>query len=85
MRAVSEVVSLGVPLDEVPLHKAGGHLSPAEFHARLQAAPGGERSPVLLDVRNVYESRIGRFEVAGLETLCPPVRRRPCLGPAHAC
>ena len=34
VRAVSEVVSLGVPLDEVPLHKAGAHLSPAEFRAR---------------------------------------------------
>ena len=68
VRAVREVVSLGVPLDAVPLGKAARHLSAAEFHAKLAGA--AESGAVVLDVRNVYESRIGRFEAAGAETLC---------------
>ena len=63
VRAVREVVSLGVPLDAVPLGKAATHLSAAEFHAKLAGA--AESGAVVLDVRNVYESRIGRFEAAG--------------------
>ena len=73
VRAVREVVSLGVPADAVPLGKAATHLSAAEFHARLAGA--AESGAVVLDVRNVYESRIGRFEAAGAETLCPPIRQ----------
>ena len=32
---------------------------------------------LVLDVRNVYESRIGRFEAAGAETLCPSPGPKP--------
>ena len=73
VRAVREVVSLGVPLEDVPLGKAATHLSAAEFHERIATA--AESGAVLLDVRNVYESRIGRFEAPGVETLCPPIRQ----------
>ena len=106
VRAVREVVSLGVPLVAVPLGKAATHLSAAEFHARLAAAaesgnpkpepkpnsdpnpdpnpspspnpnPNPNQGAVVLDVRNVYESRIGRFEAAGAETLCPSPGPKP--------
>ena len=58
------------------LGNAGTHLSPAEFHRMLlesvaSPGPGGggdeggakSRGTVLLDCRNLYETRIGRFEL----------------------
>lgn len=41
----------------------GKHLSPAEWHAKLQVKLG-EKPPVLLDVRNTYESQVGLFKNA---------------------
>ena len=67
MREVNEVVSLGV---DVPLAEAGTHLDAADFHAAL--SDGGV---VVIDARNVYESRIGRFAAPGVETLCPNIRQ----------
>lgn len=42
--------------------KNGKHLSPAEWHARLDVP--AEKAPVLLDVRNAYESQVGIFKHA---------------------
>ena len=58
VREVNEVVSLGV---DVPLAEAGTHLDAADFHAAL--SDGGV---VVIDARNVYESRIGRFAGPGV-------------------
>lgn len=41
---------------------AGRHASPAQFHAMLDAAPKLPKPTVLLDARNIYESRIGNFQ-----------------------
>ena len=72
---------------QVPLSKTARHVSAEEWHRRLslrsnkpsaQLASGSgvhAADTVVLDVRNVYESRIGRFEVSGVETLCPPIRQ----------
>jgi len=49
----------------------GTHISPAAWHTALEQ--GGEDT-VLLDTRNVYETRIGRFEVPGAKTLDPYTR-----------
>ena len=38
----------------------GKKLSPAEWHARL-AGEVGEKTPLLLDVRNTYESQVFFF------------------------
>lgn len=80
VRAVDEVVSLGVPSEMAPLAKAGKHVSPCEFHETLREASAASASPstsgvVLLDARNVYESRIGHFQAAGVPTLLPPTRQ----------
>ena len=81
VRAVDEVVSLGVAESDVPLEEAGRHVSPREFHELLRAtaspaSSSAEAAPVvLLDARNVYESRIGHFQVAGVPTMLPQTRQ----------
>lgn len=63
------------------------HASPADFHRMLVGAGGSSgsgsssdnlrqdgRETVLIDVRNLYESRIGTFEAPGVRTLRPPTR-----------
>ena len=75
-RIVSEVVSLGVDPLQAPLQLAGRHLNPTEFHEELQRAAASDvRNVVLLDARNVYETRIGRFAAANVPTLLPQIRQ----------
>lgn len=60
---------------------AAPHATPQAFHALLAAAGAGGTPPVLLDVRNVYETRIGRMQAVGAGP--PPLRARfACAGPA---
>uniref|UniRef100_A0A453JYV8 Rhodanese domain-containing protein n=1 Tax=Aegilops tauschii subsp. strangulata TaxID=200361 RepID=A0A453JYV8_AEGTS len=62
---------------------AGRHLSAAEFHSVLQSvgtgsdteAPAGQNDVVVLDARNLYETRIGKFHVPNVETLHPEIRQ----------
>ena len=80
VRAVDEVVSLGVPGSMAPLSETGRHVSPREFHELLQQASSASASAstkpvVLLDARNVYESRIGHFKAPNVDTLLPPTRQ----------
>jgi len=59
-----DVVSFGA--DVQPSLPGGRHVSPHEFHNILHEAQSGERpsgSVVLFDARNLYETRLGRFEV----------------------
>ena len=50
------------------------HLEPEEYHAKL-----GEENTVVIDVRNTYESDIGRFGAqqlsGGAELLVPDMRK----------
>ncbi|CAK0824910.1 unnamed protein product [Prorocentrum cordatum] len=66
-RPTSHVVELGVDGEHVRPGRGARHLSPLEWHQML--AEGGSEDTVLLDTRNVYESRIGRFEGHGVETI----------------
>lgn len=50
--------------EEIDLDQAGDHLSPEEWKAKLE----NNQEHILLDVRNEYEWKVGRFE--GAE--CPP-------------
>jgi predicted sulfurtransferase len=71
---LQEVVSLGHGATHVSSAEAGVHLSPAEFHQHLLAAASEqenalsregdrqERGIVVLDARNMYETRIGHFQ-----------------------
>ncbi|RZC65838.1 hypothetical protein C5167_009530 [Papaver somniferum] len=72
------------PLLESPaISNAGRHLSAAEFHSVLHGAvnnlesevQSGGKPLILLDVRNVYETRIGKFETSTVETLDPEIRQ----------
>ena len=80
-----EVVSLDLPPVEQDLLIAAGpgeHLTPLRFHDTIAAAleksspDDGSSDLVLVDVRNVYETAIGRFECpAGIPVLDPKTRK----------
>ncbi|KAK7344285.1 hypothetical protein VNO77_13725 [Canavalia gladiata] len=79
IRIVNELVTLSShPLLKSPeISKAGRHLSASEFHSSIQNADmeSPENSFVLLDARNLYETRIGKFHAPNVETLDPQVRQ----------
>ena len=56
-----------------PLHELAGaaaaHLSPQDFHALLERSSD---EAVLLDVRNLYETRVGRFSRVTHIPICHP-------------
>ena len=62
---LQEVVSLGVNVAPSPQQlqkQTGTHLSPQQWHDHLQrACQANDEAPVLLDARNIYETRIGHF------------------------
>lgn len=70
---VQEVVSLGRKVAAGPqqLQKQTGiHLSPQQWHAHLQrVSQGTEDALVLLDARNIYETRIGHFSSVSAPTM----------------
>ena len=52
------------------------HLSPDEWNQKLlQLSRATGNEAVLLDTRNVYETRVGHFAVPGLSTLFPNTRK----------
>jgi len=59
LRTVTEIVALGRP-DIFPQDSKQSYLDPAEWESALAARP----QAVLLDVRNRYETRIGKFKNA---------------------
>ncbi|KAG0205328.1 thiosulfate sulfurtransferase (rhodanese)-like domain-containing protein 2 [Mortierella sp. GBA30] len=72
IKVVEEICPLGVPELSVyhdPQNKRG-KLPPSEFHRKLKEL-GGKDDVVVLDVRNYYESSIGRFPGA----ITPPIRK----------
>ncbi|KAK4282713.1 hypothetical protein QN277_014058 [Acacia crassicarpa] len=79
VRIVKELVTLSShPLLKQPdISNAGKHLSAVEFHSVLQnaAKESPEDGLVLLDARNLYETRIGKFHAPNVETLDPQVRQ----------
>ena len=61
-----EIVPMGIDPESVSYKETGIHLKPKEFHKvveELADAEGREKS-VLVDCRNFYESKIGKFEGA---------------------
>lgn len=58
---------------KTPVLSSSSHLDPDQWNRMLdEASPG---SAVLLDVRNVYESKVGRFEHATTPTLLTNTRK----------
>lgn len=73
-----EIVPLGLSPQAVSHRDAGRHLSPEEFHEEVQAllgrdaaGSGGGGGTLLLDCRNFYESKIGRFR----GSVAPDIRK----------
>ncbi|KAJ7977847.1 Rhodanese-like domain-containing protein 6 [Quillaja saponaria] len=85
IRIVKELVTLAShPLLKSPqISNAGPHLSAIEFHSFLQSAgklldkesPTDKKELVLLDARNLYETRIGKFHAPNVDTLDPQIRQ----------
>ncbi|KAJ4773127.1 rhodanese-like domain protein [Rhynchospora pubera] len=80
VRVVKELVTFrSNPLAKSPdVSNAGRHLSATEFHSVLHDVMNGGgtgKEIVLLDARNVYETRIGKFQVPNVETLDPETRQ----------
>lgn len=85
VRVVKELVTFtSNPLLKLPtVTNAGRHLSAIEFHSVLQNAGNSlegndvdqNNKFVLLDARNVYETRIGKFTTPNVETLDPEIRQ----------
>jgi predicted sulfurtransferase len=68
VKVKKEIVNLGLDPAEVHFSQAGQHLSPEAFHDAVAQA---DDNTVLIDIRNAYEARVGRFTGA----VIPPVNR----------
>ncbi|KAJ8529634.1 hypothetical protein K7X08_036469 [Anisodus acutangulus] len=85
IRIVKELVTLSsCPLPRSPeISNAGKHLSASEFHSVLhnvgnsqdKLIPSSNRGTVLIDARNLFETRIGKFCPPNVETLDPEIRQ----------
>ncbi|KAL2993886.1 hypothetical protein AAZX31_10G137200 [Glycine max] len=76
IRIVHELVTLSShPLLKSPnISNAGKHLSSLHNTSSCYSE-SPEKGLVLLDARNLYETRIGKFDVPNVETLDPQVRQ----------
>ncbi|KAF6156595.1 hypothetical protein GIB67_014574, partial [Kingdonia uniflora] len=83
IRVVKELVTFSChpSLKPPAISSAGKHLTPVEFNSFIQGSsfekdsPTRHRKLLLLDARNVYETRIGKFEAPNVETLDPEIRQ----------
>ncbi|XP_029426581.1 thiosulfate sulfurtransferase/rhodanese-like domain-containing protein 2 isoform X2 [Nannospalax galili] len=70
-----EIVPMGISPSKISYKKPGIHLSPGEFHKEveklLSRANEEQSDTILLDCRNFYESKIGRFQGC----LAPDIRK----------
>ncbi|XP_040142009.1 thiosulfate sulfurtransferase/rhodanese-like domain-containing protein 2 isoform X2 [Ictidomys tridecemlineatus] len=70
-----EIVPMGISPNKISYKKPGIHLSPGEFHKEvekfLSQADKEQSDTILLDCRNFYESKIGRFQGC----LAPDIRK----------
>ncbi|XP_042487573.1 rhodanese-like domain-containing protein 6 isoform X2 [Macadamia integrifolia] len=83
IRVVKELVTFSShPLLKSPhISNAGKHLSAVGFHSVLQSGvlenedSTQNRKLILLDARNLYETRIGKFQTPNVQTLDPEIRQ----------
>ncbi|XP_072373061.1 thiosulfate sulfurtransferase/rhodanese-like domain-containing protein 2 isoform X1 [Scyliorhinus torazame] len=69
-----EVVPMGVDPEKVSYKDAGIHLTPEEFHRKVEALSNNaqiRKDTILLDCRNFYESKIGNFQ----HCIAPNIRK----------
>jgi UPF0176 protein len=86
VKQTKEVVSLDLSEGDNLITKStetGTHLSPEEFHAALEEGSLNKQTGtdsdtsniVLIDVRNIYETRIGLFQAPHVSTIDPLTRK----------
>ena len=61
-----EIVAWGIPKKEYDMDKTGKHLNAKDFNQLIE-----ESDTLLIDMRNSYESEVGRFKNA----ICPKAKR----------
>lgn len=70
-----EIVPMGISPSQVSYKKPGIHLSPGEFHKEIEKllsqSSEEQGNTIILDCRNFYESKIGRFQGC----LAPDIRK----------
>ena len=72
IKVKNEIVAYGMNDNEYDMKKVGKHLSPKEFNKALE-----NPNTIIVDIRNHYESEVGRFENA----IIPDVDRSQDLLP----
>ncbi len=55
----NEIVAYKIPKDSYDMKKIGVHLKPIDFHRSIK-----EKDSIVVDMRNYYESEVGRFKNA---------------------
>ena len=76
VKVKKEIVAYGLSEDLYDMNKVGQHLKPQEFNKAIE-----EENTIVIDMRNFYESEVGRFKNAEVplveksKELLPEVRR----------
>lgn len=74
-KLVDEIVTMNLSNNRAHPLNTGTHLSPKDFHDGLLGSNANIKADVIIDVRNSYESSIGRFlPPKGVPILVPNVR-----------
>ena len=64
IKVKKEIVAYGISINDYNIEKTGVHLNAKEFNSMI-----GKPKSILIDMRNHYESEVGKFENA----ICPDV------------
>ena len=64
IKVKKEIVAYGITINEYNINETGRHLNAKEFNAMMK-----QKNSVVVDMRNHYESEVGKFENA----ICPDV------------
>ena len=76
VKVKKEIVAYGLSQDLYDMNKVGQHLNPQEFNKAIE-----EENTIVIDMRNFYESEVGRFKDAEIplveksKELLPEVRK----------
>ena len=75
----NETIAMPTSPEDIDLmqYPPAQHLSPQEWNQHLEGEVGGDA--ILLDARNVYESRVGHFAIPGVPTILPNTRKYSSL------
>lgn len=67
VRTRNKIVADGLKDDAFDVTNVGTHLTAEEWNEAMESEGPGKKNPIVVDMRNFYESEVGRFENA----ICP--------------